>query len=475
MIPLTLAQVADIVGGELDHPWQSDGVVNSVTIDSRQVHEGALFVALDGERVDGHDYVDRAATAGARGYLRRADRDVDVPGGIAVDDPADALLALGLWIRDIVDPTVVMVTGSNGKTTTKDLIAAAIGPSRATIATTGSQNNELGLPLTCCRLEADSDVLIAEIGMRGEGQIAALAMPMRPDIAVVTNVAGVHLELLGSLDAIARAKSELVQALVPGGAAVLNADDPLVAAMSELPGGFTSWYYGQGRSGGGAPDDGTSTTVRATNIRLDSSARPQFALLDDGGTHDVTLGVPGEHNVNNALAAYCVAKILGIAPTRAIAGLESAQLSPWRMQLDVAASGLRVLNDAYNANPDSTAAALSTLRAIGDSQVLHRIAVLGHMAEIGPTSHAEHVRIGRLAADMSLDGLVVVGHLAAGLSEGATAGGFAGALGLHHVADPDEAIRALENLVGPADIVLVKASRSAGLERVALHLAGAES
>ena len=455
MIPLTLAQVADVVGGELDDAADGTRWVTSVVIDSRAATPGALFVALPGERVDGHEYARAAAAAGSSGHLRRADRPTGVPGGIAVDDPADALLGLGLWLRETVDPIVVMVTGSNGKTTTKDLIAAAVGARRRVVATTGSQNNELGLPLTCTRLEPDSEVLVAEVGMRGEGQIAALAGPMRPDVAVVTNVAGVHLELLGSLEAVARAKSELVQSLRPGGVAVLNGDDPRVAAMAGCRPDIDVVTYG-------LADD---VDVRAVDVTLDAAARPRFAALDGDRRVDVRLAVSGVHNVGNALAALAVARLCEVDPADAVRGLETAVLSRWRMEFDETAHGIRILNDAYNANPDSTAAALRTLSAIGADG--RRVAVLGYMAEIGPTADVEHRRVGRLAADLGVDGLVVVGRNAAALADGARDGGFAGAAGLHVVDDTDEAVAVLADLLSPRDVVLVKASRSAGLERVA--------
>lgn len=468
MISLTLDEVADVVGGELDDPADASRRVTSVVIDSRQAVAGSLFVALPGERVDGHEYARAATAAGASGHLRSHDRPTHAPGGIAVDDPADALLGLGTWVRDTVDPTVVMVTGSNGKTTTKDFIAAAISAGKQVVATSGSQNNELGIPLTCCRLRPDSEVLVTEIGMRGEGQIAELATPMRPDIAVVTNVAGVHLELLGDLDAVARAKSELVHALAPGGLAVLNGDDPRVARMgADRPVSVVT--YGLG----------TSADVRAVGVELDGSARARFTVEHEGARYDVRLAVPGVHNVANALAAFTVAQATGVEPEQAIVGLESASLSPWRMEFSETAEGVRILNDAYNANPDSTAAALRTLAAVGvaptgSTPEGRRVAVLGYMAEIGPTADDEHARVGHLAATLPIDGLVVVGASASALAFGARQAGFAGTLGIHEAAGPQQALALLSDLLRTGDVVLVKASRSAGLERVAHGLADRE-
>lgn len=480
MIPLTLAQLADVVGGELDAASDGARQVTSVAIDSREAQHGSVFVALPGERVDGHDYIDAAMDAGATGYLHREGFVSDLPGGISVDDPADALLGLGLWIREEVAPTVVAITGSNGKTTTKDLIAAAVGAGRSVVATAGSQNNELGLPLTCCRLERGTEVLVAEIGMRGEGQIAELAVPLRPDIAVVTNVAGVHLELLGDLDAVARAKAELVHALAPAGVAVLNADDPRVARMGEGRAVQVVTYGVTERA-----------DVHATGVRLDAGARARFTIHSRGTSHEAHLSVPGAHNVSNALAAFAVAQECGVPPEVAVTGLELATVSPWRMQLETTDAGVRILNDAYNANPDSTTAALRTLAAVeipdaaearGTAEEAadqhsggRRIAVLGYMAEIGPTADAEHARIGRLAAQLELDGLLVVGESARGLAQGAAEAEFAGALGIAHVSSADEAVTWLADRSREADVVLVKASRSAGLERVAAGLLDAHA
>lgn len=458
MIPLRLDELADVVGGQLDDPADGGRVVTSVTIDSRQVGTGALFVALPGTRVDGHDYIDAAVAAGAVGFVHAEDRRPGARGGIAVDDPADALLGLGLWTRDESDPVVVAVTGSNGKTTTKDLIAATVGAGRSVVATSGSQNNELGLPLTCCRLQPSTEVLVTEIGMRGEGQIAALAGPLRPDIAVVTNVAGVHLELLGSLDAVARAKAELLDTLDDHeGVAILNADDPRVRAMAK---GRRVAVITYGRR--------SDADVRAEDVELDADARARFVVRARGSSHRVALRVPGVHNVANALAAFAVALECGVDPEAAVAGLELAQVSPWRMQLTSTPDGVRILNDAYNANPDSTGAALRTLSAMTVEG--RRVAVLGYMAEIGPTEHAAHAQVGRLAAELDLDGLVVVGRRAEALAAGAAEAGFAGALGLHRVDDVEAAAGVVAGLSRPGDVVLVKASRSAGLERVAAAL-----
>jgi UDP-N-acetylmuramoyl-tripeptide--D-alanyl-D-alanine ligase len=459
MIELTLEQLSDVVGGDLPDPSVADVVVRGVTIDSRTVAPGDLFVALAGTRTDGHGFVGPALAAGAGGALVAAGRLDDVPPGAAavvVDDPGDGLLALGTWVRDAVDPTVIAVTGSNGKTTTKDLTAAALRD-RVVVANEGSFNNELGVPLTSCRMTRDTEVLVSELGMRGAGQIAELAAVLRPSIAIVTSVAAVHLELLGSIEAIAAAKGELVEALDPTGVAVLAADDSLVAAMADRTAARVVTF---GRS--------ARADFRATDVELDEAARARFVLDSPHGRHDVALPVAGVHNVGNALAALAAAVAAGVALPEAVAGLGQATVSRWRLQLETI-DGIRVLNDAYNANPTSVEAALRTLCAVPTTG--RRWAVLGTMAEIGPTSADEHRRTGRVVADLGVDAIVTVGATAGGIADGANAGDPGGSARRWAVDDVEAAAALLADRAGAGDVVLVKASRSAGLERVVARLA----
>ncbi|HVM15621.1 MAG TPA: UDP-N-acetylmuramoyl-tripeptide--D-alanyl-D-alanine ligase [Egibacteraceae bacterium] len=458
MIRLTLEQVADVVGGSLADDADAQRTIGDVTIDSRTARPGSLFVPLRGERADGHDFVDAAAGRGATGYLLEQRRPhPGTPGAVVVDDPADALLGLGAWVRDHVDPLVIAITGSSGKTTTKDLVAAAVGAGRRTVANPGSYNNELGVPLTCCRLTEETEVLVAEVGARGIGHIARLAPLLAPDIAIVTTVGAAHLAMLGDLDTVARAKTELVQALSPDGLAVLNADDPRVAAMADAAPGRVATYA-------------MSSTAdwRAEDVELDELARPSFTVRD----HRLRLPVPGEHNVGNALAALVAADAAGVEIPAAAAALESATVSRWRMQLLRTPRGLVILNDAYNANPASTKAALTTLARMATSG--RRWAVLGQMAELGPGSDEAHERIGRLAARLRLDGLVVVGDAAAPIRDGAVAEGSYDDQHLLTAASPDDVAPLLHGRLRPGDVVLVKASRSVGLERVPEDLQGGE-
>ena len=459
MIDLDLGPLADIVGGELADPADARRVVSDVTIDSRTAGEGALFVALPGEHVDGHDFVADAVARGAAGALVAAGRPLpDVPGLVVVDDPADALLGLGVWLRETVAPTVVAITGSSGKTTTKDLTAAAIGAGRRTVANPGSYNNELGVPLTCCRLEADTEVLVVEIGTRGLGHIARLAGPLAPDVAIVTSVGPSHLELLGDVDTVARAKSELVLALAPGGTAVLNADDERVAAMAAIAPGAVVTY-------GADP----AADWRAEDVRTDALARPTFRVDRGADAVEVRVPLPGSHNIGNALAALAAADACGVPPAVAAAGLAEAVVSPWRMEVADTPDGVTVLNDAYNANPASMRAALDTVAAVSTGG--RRWAVLGPMAELGADGPAAHAEVGAHAAAVGVDGLVVVGDTAAPLARAAAAA--PAPPEVIAVADADAAVAALRQHVRSGDVVLVKASRSAGLERVAAALTAA--
>lgn len=465
MIRLTLDQVADVVGGELVDAADGAAEIDDVTVDSRTARPGSLFVPLPGEHVDGHDYIADAARRGATGYLRAARRHggVGPAGGIVVDDPADALLGLGAWVRDRVAPTVVAITGSSGKTTTKDFVAAAVGATKDVVASPGSYNNEIGVPLTCCRLTARTDVLVAEIGARGVGHIARLVPLVRPDVAIVTTVGASHLATLGDVDTVARAKTELVEGLTADGVAVLNADDSRVAAMADATPARAVTYA--------VHADGD---WRAVDVTFDELARPAFtAAGPEGQRARVELPVPGEHTIGNALAALAAADAAGVAVDEAAPALAAATVSQWRMQLLRTPGGVDILNDAYNANPASTAAALRTLARMGSGG--RRWAVLGEMAELGVAAEQAHATVGRLAAELGIDGLMAVGEPAWAIRTGAQDAGFRG--DVLAVDSPDEAAAALVERLGPGDAVLVKASRAVGLERLAesLQTAGGEA
>ncbi len=442
-VHLSTDELAAATGARLVGPAVG---VDGLSIDSRSLRPGQLFAAVTGER-DGHDFVAAAVAAGAAACLvERAD--VAALAGrpaLVVPSVAEALGALARHARDRLDANatgrVVGVTGSVGKTTTKDLLAAVLGQRFVTAASERSFNNELGVPLTLVNAPDDTRAVVVEMGARGHGHISLLCDLARPTVAVVTLVAAVHSEFMGGVDRIAVAKRELVESLPGDGVAVLNADDERVAAMAAAAPGRVVTFSAAGR-----PD----AVVRAEDIRLDADLRASFVLCTPGSRTPVRLGVRGEHNVANALAAAAAAGVVGLEPEEVAAGLAGAETSPWRMELDRSPSGVLVLNDAYNANPTSMVAALRSLASL---EARRRVAVLGRMAELGADEADEHRRVAKVAADLGIE-VVVVGTDLYGV--GAQAG-------------IDDAVAALADL-GPGDAVLVKASRSAGLERLAAVL-----
>lgn len=471
MIPLTLGQVARAVGGRLHQATGAERVSGSVEFDSRRVGPGGLFVALPGTRVDGHDFAAAAHAAGAAGVL--AAREVDAPAVLArpvpAGDPARSyvLAALAALARSVIDVlpdlTVIGITGSSGKTSTKDLVAALLAPSGPTVAPPGSFNNELGHPWTALRCDGATRHLVLELSARGPGHVAALCATAPPRIGVVLNVGSAHLGEFGSRAAIAAAKGELVAALphaASGGVAVLNADDPAVAAMATRT---AARVVTVGRCHG--------ADVRAAAVTLDAAGRPRFRLLTPLGAVAVALRGHGEHWVGNALAAAAVALECGVGFDAVAAGLAAAvPTSRWRMEVSDRPDGVRVVNDAYNANPESVRAALGALRrmsAAGTSRGRRSWAVLGEMGELGDFAPAAHAEIGRLAAESGVDHLVVVGEGARPLHDAALSAGSRDSV---LVADVRAAVALLSEAVRPGDIVLVKASRAVGLERVAQAL-----
>jgi UDP-N-acetylmuramoyl-tripeptide--D-alanyl-D-alanine ligase len=456
MIPLTLAEAATASGGEL-RDAEPGAVASALATDSRAVVDGALFFALPGSRADGSSFAGAALEAGAvavvarRGALGHGPR-------IEVGDPLEALGAVGAAIRARSRAHVVGVTGSTGKTTTKDLLAAVLSTRMATVANTASFNNEVGLPLTLARLEPGTEALVVEMGARGHGHIAALARLARPEIGVVLNVGTAHLGMFGSQAAIAQAKGELVEALPASGTAVLNADDPLVAAMARRTAArVLSFGLGHGAE------------VRAEAVALDADGHASFKLRTPSGGAETTLPAPGEHLVQDALAAAAAGHALGLDPEDIARGLREATLSPMRMQVQRRADGLTVINDAYNANPASMGAALKTLAAARrDGRV---VALLGEMAELGEHAQAEHDRLGRLATRLGIDRLVGVGDLGEVTVRAARLEGMWPEEAIA-VADGDAAVAALETWLRPGDVVLVKASRVVALDRVAERLVG---
>jgi UDP-N-acetylmuramoyl-tripeptide--D-alanyl-D-alanine ligase len=457
VIVLTLAEVAELTGGKLT----GDGhgrVTGRVTLDSRAVEAGDLFVAVAGERVDGHDFLGAAATAGAVAALS-ARPDGALP-TVVVDDPVAALgrLATGVHARLTAGGLRTLgITGSSGKTSTKDLLGQVLAAAGPTVSPPGSYNNDIGLPLTVLDADEATRFLVLEMGSRGPGHIARLCRIARPQVGVVLNVGSAHLGEFGSPEGIARAKGELVEALPEDGTAVLNADDPRVIGMAPRTAAAVL------TTGRGADAD-----VRASDVTLDAAARPRFTLVASGEAHPVALQVVGEHQVANALSAAGAALAVGMPPAEVAAALSTAgSRSRWRMEVDRRADGVTVVNDAYNANPESMRAALAALAGLpGD----RRIAVLGAMAELGADAAAEHERLGRDAVAVGVDLIVAVGADAVGIAEGAAAAGRREGEESVHVPDRAAAFQLLSEVLRPGDVVLVKASRSYGLELLAADL-----
>lgn len=462
MIPLPVAELAEAMSGRTS-AVDAGAVVRDAVVDSRQVTPGCLFVAIRGERVDGHDFAEQAVGAGATVVL--SDRElVSSDGGalpcIVVDDPVLALGRLAAWVRrHHLDATVIGITGSSGKTSSKDLVAAVLATVGPTVSPVGSFNTEVGLPLTVLSADRSTRFLVLEMGMRGEGHISYLVDLADPDVGTVLNVGSAHLELLGSREAIARAKGEMVRGLRADAVAVLNEDDPFVRAMRDTTPARVLTF---GESGG--------ADVRAVDVRMDDRARASFTLVDErtGDRASVTLGLSGEHYVSNALAAAAMCRAVDVPVDVIAAGLSAARLpSRWRMEVVDAPGGFTVVNDAYNANPESMRAALKALAAMANGR--RTWAVLGEMRELGDASLEEHDAIGRLAVRLDVSRLVCVGDGTRVMHLAASNEGSWGEESVH-VPDVDAAIALLREQVRPGDIVLVKASRSIGLERVAQAL-----
>ncbi|SFO28676.1 UDP-N-acetylmuramoyl-tripeptide--D-alanyl-D-alanine ligase [Geodermatophilus obscurus] len=466
MIALSLAEVAQAVGASLPPGADGSATVTGVTLDSRAVAAGDLFVAVAGERVDGHDFLHAAAAAGAVAALTTR------PGGplpaLVVDDTVAGLGRLAALVHARLAAAgllTVGITGSSGKTSTKDLLGQVLAAAGPTVSPPGSYNNDIGLPLTVLSADGDSRFLVLEMGARGVGHIARLCAVARPDVGVVLNVGSAHLGEFGSAEVIAQAKGELVEALPEAGTAVLNADDPRVAAMA---GRTRARVVTTGRGG--------DADVRATGVTLDDGARARFTLVASGEEHPVVLQVVGEHQVANALSAAAAALAAGMSPAAVADALSEAEpRSRWRMEVTRRPDGVTVVNDAYNANPESMRAALAALAGLPAGR---RVAVLGGMAELGAGAVAEHERLGRDAVAAGVDLLVAVGPDAVGMVTGATAAGARHGEGsgsdagtrVESVPDRAAALDLLSEVLVPGDVVLVKASRSNGLEVLAADL-----
>lgn len=489
MIALTASQIAEAVSGTLSGPLDPATVLVHATPDSREVAQpGTLYIAKRGEKADGHDYIDAALAAGAAAVL--AERVTHAPDG--AEHPAilveDAVLAMGALAREIVrrirdhsETTVVGITGSAGKTTTKDLLAGLLSTQGKTVAPVGSFNGEVGVPLTVFRAELDTRHLIVEMGADHVGNIAYLCDIVKPDIGVVLMVGTAHAGSFGGVENIARTKGELVEALGPDGVAILNRDDPKVAAMASRTQAPITWFSSDEDAAAGIAADvaagRAAGLVLARDLSCDEQERPVFDLQIgtdlDAPRHRVRSGLTGAHHAANALAAAAAAHAAGMAPEQIAAALDGlGPTSRFRMERTDRADGVTVINDAYNANPESMRAALRTLATLGRSSGRRTWAVLGEMLELGDARVREHTLVGESVVRLNIAQLLVVGAGARPLYLGALNEGSWGEE-VHFVDDAAQAEALLAERLEPGDIVLVKSSNGVGLAALGERLANA--
>ena len=490
---LTLSEIAEAVrgslrsSGEATESKETSTMATGITWDSREVKPGDLYVALPGERVDGHDFIGAAESAGAVAALVAREAEAGIP-LIVVPDTAQALTDLAAHWRGKLAGTVVGLTGSTGKTTTKNLVRDVLSHHGSVIATKANQNNELGVPRTLLAADADTASVIVEMGMRGQGQIAELCKMAHPDWGLVTNVGESHIELLGSRENIAHAKAELLCALPDGrGVAFVNAADDYaveVCRHAELAKRGVTTVFFEGGSAWKHVDElgifeNEAPFVWASDVALDEEGCPSFTLHarhfaqagrpDCDGEIDCKLALRGVHNVSNACSAAAVGLVAGMTLAECRDALTQAQPEQGRQQVWHTRSGVTVVDDAYNANPDSMRASLSTFAVMDVAG--KRIAVLGDMLELGDFSRECHERVGGMAAAAALDELVCVGELSQFIADAACAAGMDEAA-VRVVPDAAAALEVVKSRVGSGDAVLVKASHSIGLERVVEGLVG---
>ncbi|MFC4830510.1 UDP-N-acetylmuramoyl-tripeptide--D-alanyl-D-alanine ligase [Agromyces aurantiacus] len=461
MIALTLDEIAAATGGRLEASGtEATGatvVDGAVTTDSREIEPGGVFVAKRGEFDDGHRFAPGAVERGAALLIVERPLELAVP-QVVVDDSVEALGALASEVvrrvRALGRLRIVGVTGSNGKTTTKNLLRTVLEEVGPTVAARKSYNNEVGAPTTMLELTEETEFLVAEMGASGIGHIAHLVRMARPDIGIVLKVGLAHAGEFGGIEKTVQAKSEMVTDLLPTDVALLNVDDPRVAGMADLTAARVVWF-----------GLGERADVRATDVVVHARGTDFTVTVPGGESARVSFSVLGEHHVMNALAAIAAARELGVPLARIVAGLERVTLAEqWRMQVMGGRHDITVINDAYNASPDSVAAALKTLAQVKRPGA-RTIAVLGEMSELGEFSGEEHDRIGLLAVRLGVSQLVVVGegarrmHISA-INEGSWDGESA------YVDTADEAFELVTSMVHPGDTVLVKSSNSAGLRHL---------
>lgn len=474
MIPLTAAEILEATGGRLsglDPQQAAELTVTSGTTDSREVNHGALFIAKPGESTDGHRFIPQAAAAGAS--LMLAERETFVETGTAypaviVPEVVEAMGKIAEYVvarlREQGDLTVIGITGSAGKTTTKDLLAGILSQLGPTVAPIGSYNGEVGVPLTVFRAEAQTRFLIIEMGADHVGNIRSLCTMVSPDLGAILTAGTAHAASFGGVENIARTKGELADGVHPGGAVVLNADDARVVPMAQRASAEVTWFGVADRHVINLPEG--ARLIEARGLRTEATGCPSFELVfPSGAAHPVTSRLIGEHHVYNLLAAAALALQAGAGEELIASSLSTlAARSRYRMERTDRPDGVTVINDAYNANPESMAAALRTLAQMGrDAQPPRRTwAVLGAMLELGETSVEGHAKLGRDIVRLNISRLIAVGPEARPIYQDAHLEGSWGQEAAW-VETPEEAEQILHEQLEPGDIVLVKSSNGAGL------------
>ncbi|GAW92148.1 UDP-N-acetylmuramoyl-tripeptide--D-alanyl-D-alanine ligase [Calderihabitans maritimus] len=456
MILMTFEEAYRVMRGKLlsgDPAAQFRGV----SIDSRQIKPGELFFAFPGQRVDGHQFVVEALGKGAAGavVMRKVHRWPQDKALILVDDTLKAFQSLSRYHRRQFEIPVIGVTGSNGKTTTKDMIASVLAESGPTLKNSANFNNEIGLPLTIFHLSYSHKATVLEMAMRGRGEIAELCYIAQPTGAVITNIGPAHYELLGSLENIARAKGELLEAIPPTGFAVLNGEDQWCIRLASRCRGKVLFY---GR--------GDNADIRALDVRPVTGEGMAFTVRVGTDKESMFIPVLGEHNVLNALAAVGVGYQLGMSLQAIARGLKKVRLSPMRLEKFKGINDTMIINDAYNANPASTKASLKVLQHLRKTRA---IAVLGNMLELGPLAEQGHREVGETVADLGIDYLFTVGDLAEKIARGALERGMPEEK-IRVCRDNQEAWQGLQQLLRPGDVVLIKGSRGMKMEEIADRL-----
>lgn len=455
MIKRTLAQIADMCGGTLsDAAVYSEITAEGVFTDSRKPVAGSLFIPLVGERFDGHEFVQACLEQGAAGAMWQKDHGVPPQGAvILVDDTLAALQALASAYLAETQASVVGITGSNGKTTTKDIVDALLSTTFNVHKTQGNFNNHIGLPLTVLSMSSDTEIIILEMGMSGRGEIHDLSVIAQPDAAIITNIGESHLLQLGSRLEIARAKAEIAAGMKPGGLLIYNGDEPLIAQVLEEP--ETEQPEDMQRFTFGLQTDNDDFPTGVMNAQ-----NGMVFTTKQSGDQAYTLPLLGTHNVVNCLAAMAVARHFGVTPENMAAGLSQLKLTGMRIEVTQAVSGLTLLNDAYNASPTSMKAAVDVLEGLKGYRM--KVAVLGDMLELGPQEEELHHDIGTYITPDKLDRVLVYGPLSLHIAEGAKK--HMPAEAVHAFESKNELIRHLLENLHPKDVVLFKASRGMKLE-----------